>query len=1644
MKKYYIFMTVLLLSLPIFAQRRETMQHLREQIHTAPVNMITSESASHKAGKKHLPLVVSEGPDKNPNMLFQESFEGEFPTPGWSFFPQPLIHPYYNNSYMPIEVGPLPDWYLQDLNVTAPPEGGNTVLWASPNFDGMPGDPNEKWAITPEITIEMPSTLVFWTNNGISTLNNLDVMVSTTGDTPEDFTQLLGTHTFTNTEGWTMHTYDLLPFLGQSIRIGFRNHIENNMWHGGWLFIDMVSVVEHLGAPECAVRPEPGDASENLNPFNAKLSWDAIGATSYDVYLGTTLPGQPIETVQQRWYLPALEPNTTYEWKVVPRSTMGEAENCPAWSFTTGEVIPEYFLNNSEAITASEGYFYDSGGPEKAYHLNDNHVKTFYPENPGERLRFSFSHFNLEINWDKLFVYDGTSTAAPQVPGSPFSDGAVPIMLKDLVATNAEGALTFKFVADDIISWDGWEAWFSSFSPQDISLDVKYVAFEKVAAQNDTLSFSAAIQNEGLLDIGQFSLKLKDAQSGTILGLFDFDQPIPAGSIAEVSFSQFFSQAGDFQLQLLPLVNGAELTDGISSPQEFKVLENNEILQVGEPEISSVLYPYNIAWEKSVLQVIYMAEEIGRTGNISAIGFLKHLITDYSFPVKIWMGETQQNKIEGQLIDVSSNQLVFDGNALLDAGYGYMTNVFNQVFPYQGNNLVVTILRDYEEQIYNYEANQMFHQETPQYPERSAGFFHDSFFHNPDNPLDPGISGIDFHSIVPTTVFYFSDEAVGGISGQVRIGTESGPVAANVEITILNTLLGTTTNEAGSYAFPKLHQGNYGLKVRYFGYQDIEAEEVLVENGQVTQVDFVLQELPLIEVLGKITSGGDPEAGLEGAVITLKGYQDYEAVSGADGMFTIPDVFGQKTYTLTVEKSGFQKYSSEISTEDGLLNLGIIQLSVIPYAPMFASAAETQEGALITWAGSYYNGFGLNEDFEGEFPGQGWSMIVTNPGENNMGQAFHWQQHGIVEYDGYFEIPVISGEKQVGVMPDFENAQDEWLITPVIKPLGSLAFWMYGYMGSESGEANMVAVSTDNAENWTVLWDASQETPGWNYYDKPVEIDLSAYEGQEIRIAFVAQGPVWDGQIFGLENPWFIDNVSVGLQKLSFEKNQWVQKETRSNPLMGYSLYRFTQNQPEENWEMIASEIQDTLFLDSQWNGLPFGIYQYAIQAVYTDGQTSAFTKTNPVYNKMTLDVPVQLFTSSGVSPEGAKIWFLHEELPEKNQVVTFLEEEGFLAEGLWRGPYQVKITKSGFETLDYGTFEVTESAEISATLSERMTSAVALTGEVSGSTTTLAWEKETQTDTLSYVNGEIMDGYGGVWEPSLEIAIRFKPSELVEHDQKVLKKVAFHSFFGQANYTIVIRQGGTLEKPSEPIYIQLIANVTPDEWNVVELENEFFVDGTQDLWIGLEMEILDNFVIGVDEGPAQNGYGNLIRQGSGFVTSLDLHGTLNFNWAIQAVVSDHPLGIIGGEQTSRQFLVFRDNENIGQVDGDTYTFEDQGLANGTYSYYILANYAAGQTGPSNTITLEVQNSTVGIDNPFQDNNFRAYPIPARQTVFIEFSDATRKLIQLVDLSGRVKKEMVSHSAYEKVMVSDLPEGIYLLKIVSYHSAQSRKISIVR
>ncbi|TNF47520.1 MAG: PKD domain-containing protein, partial [Bacteroidetes bacterium] len=88
------------------------------------------------------------------------------------------------------------------------------------------------------------------------------------------------------------------------------------------------------------------------------------------------------------------------------------------------------------------GTIHDFGGPEKNYYNDENYTWTIAPEN-ATSIDLDFSVFNVELNYDYLYIYDGANTSAPQIPGSPFTGTNSPGQF-----TSSTGAITFRFTSD--------------------------------------------------------------------------------------------------------------------------------------------------------------------------------------------------------------------------------------------------------------------------------------------------------------------------------------------------------------------------------------------------------------------------------------------------------------------------------------------------------------------------------------------------------------------------------------------------------------------------------------------------------------------------------------------------------------------------------------------------------------------------------------------------------------------------------------------------------------------------------------------------------------------------------------------------------------------------------------------------------------------------------------------------------------------------------------------------------------------------------------------------------------------------------------------------------------------------------------------
>jgi hypothetical protein len=113
-----------------------------------------------------------------------------------------------------------------------------------------------------------------------------------------------------------------------------------------------------------------------------------------------------------------------------------------------------YTLNNAlnnTTVNTCGGTFYDSGGGGGNYGNNQNRTVTFCSSNASQAIYLNFSQFNIENNWDFMYIYDGPSTASPSL-------GTYTGINSPGTIWAPSGCITIRFTSDQSIRSLGWVA----------------------------------------------------------------------------------------------------------------------------------------------------------------------------------------------------------------------------------------------------------------------------------------------------------------------------------------------------------------------------------------------------------------------------------------------------------------------------------------------------------------------------------------------------------------------------------------------------------------------------------------------------------------------------------------------------------------------------------------------------------------------------------------------------------------------------------------------------------------------------------------------------------------------------------------------------------------------------------------------------------------------------------------------------------------------------------------------------------------------------------------------------------------------------------------------------------------------------------
>lgn len=185
--------------------------------------------------------------------------------------------------------------------------------------------------------------------------------------------------------------------------------------------------------------------TSNVASDTVQIAWTDIGsATSWQVSVRPVSLNSVWNTVTTNSYTATgLNPNVYYNIRVRPLCV------------NTQPASREKIVATAAVNYCSNTAFTDTGGTTGDYTDMQSWIRTMTPNNPGLKLRATFASFDLEDNWDFLYIYDGPDVLSPDLTSGGLTGNTNPGTFD---STAPDGSLTFEFFSDQNTVATGWNA----------------------------------------------------------------------------------------------------------------------------------------------------------------------------------------------------------------------------------------------------------------------------------------------------------------------------------------------------------------------------------------------------------------------------------------------------------------------------------------------------------------------------------------------------------------------------------------------------------------------------------------------------------------------------------------------------------------------------------------------------------------------------------------------------------------------------------------------------------------------------------------------------------------------------------------------------------------------------------------------------------------------------------------------------------------------------------------------------------------------------------------------------------------------------------------------------------------------------------
>jgi hypothetical protein len=186
--------------------------------------------------------------------------------------------------------------------------------------------------------------------------------------------------------------------------------------------------------------------TSSVTSNSVAVTWNDLGtATSWQVavtpFSSTSIVWNTVNT--NSYSASGLNPNTYYKIRVRPFCSSIEPAS------------REKIVATSATNFCANVSFTDTGGTSGDYTNMESWVRTMIPNNPGLKLRATFTSFNLELDYDYLYIYNGPDEFSAPLTPNGLTGTASPGVFN---STSFDGSLTFKFLSDQLEVAPGWNA----------------------------------------------------------------------------------------------------------------------------------------------------------------------------------------------------------------------------------------------------------------------------------------------------------------------------------------------------------------------------------------------------------------------------------------------------------------------------------------------------------------------------------------------------------------------------------------------------------------------------------------------------------------------------------------------------------------------------------------------------------------------------------------------------------------------------------------------------------------------------------------------------------------------------------------------------------------------------------------------------------------------------------------------------------------------------------------------------------------------------------------------------------------------------------------------------------------------------------